>query len=74
MWNKSWKTYKQRKLSNRSKQLKDLHNQTNSQQNQSKHRMPANVSVKGAKTTQTFKIRGKNAWRKRMQTFESIQC
>ena len=61
MWNKSWKTYKQRKLSNRSKQIKDLHNHTNSRQNQSKHRMPANVSVKGGKTKRTLKIRGKNA-------------
>ena len=59
MWNKNWKTYKQHKLSNRSKQIKDLHNHTNSRQNQSKHRMPANVSVKGTKTKQTFKIRGK---------------
>ena len=61
MWNKSWKTYKQRKLSNRSNQIKDLHNHTNSRQNQSKHRMPANVSVKGGKTKRTLKTRGKNA-------------
>ena len=61
MWNKNWKTYKQRKLSNRSKQIKDLHNHTNSRQNQSKHRMPANVSVKGGKTKRTLKTRGKNA-------------
>ena len=27
--------------------------------------MPANVSVKDAKTKRTFKIRGKNAWRKK---------
>ena len=61
MWNKNWKTYKQRKSSNRSKQIKDLHNHTNSRQNQSKHRMPANVSVKGGKTKRTLKTRGKNA-------------
>ena len=60
MWNKNWKTYKQRKLSNRSRQIKDLHNQTNSRQNQSKHRMPANMSMKGGKTKRTLKIRGKN--------------
>ena len=60
MWNKNWKTYKQHKLSNRSKQIKDLHNHTDSRQNQSKLRMPANVSVKGGKTKRTLEIRGKN--------------